>query len=213
MDIVLNNIGKQYDGEWIFKSVSLSFLQQHCYLIAGGNGSGKSSLLKLLSGYSIPSQGVVKWMNEGRELSHDELHQVVSICAPSVDLFDKHTVNEAVDFHFKFKQKKVQSMSNQDIIELCYLEESKHKLITQLSSGMKQRLKLALAFTSNTPLLLLDEPCSNLDDQAIDWYQSKLQAFKDERLIVICSNNKKEEHFMCDKTINLANFKKGTDNK
>lgn len=207
MNINLNNIGKQYNGEWIFKSVSLSFSNNHSYLIAGGNGSGKSSLLKLISGYSVASQGEIQWSDNDDNISAEEIHQHVSICAPSIELFDKHTVIEAVNFHFNFKVPIIDSMSSDEVIKLCYLEDSVSKEINQLSSGMKQRLKLALTFLSKGSLLLLDEPCSNLDDKAIKWYQDNLEKYRKNRLVIICSNNKEEEHFICDKTITLEDFK------
>ena len=59
--IELNNVGKQFEGEWIFKSVSLHFSNEFVYHIAGGNGSGKSTFLKLLSAYSTPSKGQISY--------------------------------------------------------------------------------------------------------------------------------------------------------
>lgn len=207
MVITLDNIGKQYNGEWIFKSVSHSFSQQYAYLIEGGNGSGKSSLLKVLCGYSEPSQGKITWNTAKGQVIEDEIHQEVSVCAPFVDLFDNHSVREAVEFHFNFK-KIVNILSVEDVINCCYLKGYEQKLISELSSGMKQRLKLAIVFLSDTPYLFLDEPCSNLDAKAIRWYQENLLKYRENRLLVICSNNKEEEHFICDKTINLENYKK-----
>jgi ABC-type multidrug transport system ATPase subunit len=207
LNIRLDKIGKQYNGEWIFKSVSLSFLQQHRYLIAGGNGSGKSSLLKVLCGYSMPSQGLISWGLTNRSVQDGELHKEVSVCAPFVDIFENHSVTEAIEFHFKFKNL-VNGSSTKDVIACCYLKGCENKRVSELSSGMKQRLKLAISFLSDTPFLFLDEPCSNLDAQAIKWYQENLVKYKRNRLVIICSNNKEEEHFICDKTINLEDYKK-----
>ena len=207
MNISLNNIGKQYNGEWIFKSVSLSFSQEFSYLITGSNGSGKSSLLKVLCGYSVPSQGDIKWETDKDTVDEDKVHKGISVCAPFVDLFDKHTVNEAIEFHFKFKEL-VSDIKIQDVIKFCYLDGCENKLISDLSSGMKQRLKIAINFLSDTPYLFLDEPCANLDAQAISWYQENLVKYKKDRLVIICSNNKEEEHFICNKTINLGDYKK-----
>lgn len=207
MNISVNNVGKQYNGEWIFKSVSLSFSHEFCYLITGSNGSGKSSLLKVLCGYSVPSQGNIKWEPTSGVFLENDIHEQISICAPFVELFDQHSVREAIDFHYTFK-KPFEKLSSQDVVDFCYLNGSECKQISELSSGMKQRLKLALSFLSDTPYLFLDEPCSNLDKEAIKWYQDSLVKYKKNRLLVICSNNKEEEHFICDKTINLGDYKK-----
>jgi ABC-type multidrug transport system ATPase subunit len=73
-----------------------------------------------------------------------------------------------------------------------YLEEAKDKFISNFSSGMKQRLKLALAFYTDTPALFLDEPGTNLDSQAFAWYQNNLKNSIGQRLIVIASNQPDE---------------------
>lgn len=206
MQIELNKVGKQYNGEWIFKSISLSFTPENQYWISGHNGSGKSSLLRIIAGYNLPSKGTIKWKSTKQELIAEEVYQEVALCSPALTLFDNHTVEEAIAFHFK-NQELTPEMNQSKVLKFCYLEESKSKTIQQLSSGMLQRLKLALAFLSRTELLLLDEPCANLDAQAIQWYQKNLQLYKKDRLLIICSNNKEEEHFLCNKTINLEDFK------
>ena len=207
MNLFLDKIGKQYEGEWIFKSISLSFSTEHKYLITGGNGSGKSTLLKLLAGYVVPSIGKAVWSANSQEISNEEVYNEISYCSPSMSLFDSHTVEEAINFHFSLK-KCSEDWDIGSILEFCYLEESRTKLISQLSSGMLQRLKLTLAFLSKTATLFLDEPCANLDDKAISWYQEGLKKYENGRLLVICSNNKEEEHFMCNKTVNLEDYKK-----
>lgn len=204
MDISLKNVGKQFNGEWIFKSISLSFSQKYSYHITGSNGSGKSTLLKVISGYSVPSQGEITW--GGFDKNKEGVYEQVSLCSPFMELFENHTVFEAIEFHFRFK-KLISSVSIDEVVAYCYLGGAEHKLVSELSSGMKQRLKLALCFLSDTPYLLLDEPCANLDDKAISWYQKNLKECKKKRLIIICSNNKEEEHFICNKTVNLGDYK------
>lgn len=206
MQIELNNLGKQYNGEWIFKSISLSFVPTFNYLISGHNGSGKSSFLRVIAGYNLASKGTIQWKNSQGELLVQKIYKEVAFCSPTLSLFDNHTLEEAVDFHFKH-QRIIPEMDKSEVLDFCYLKNSKSKTVQQLSSGMLQRLKLALAFLSDTEMLLLDEPCANLDEQAIAWYQKKLQQYKKDRLLIICSNNKEEEHFLCNKTINLEDFK------
>ena len=74
---------------------------------------------------------------------------------------------------------------------------------------MKQRLKLGLAILADTPVLLLDEPVSNLDKTAIDWYQKLITAYTANRTVIVCSNAINEEHFFCTKTIDVSNYKNG----
>lgn len=203
MKISLNNIGKQYNGEWILKSISFVFLSGSAYWLAGGNGSGKSSLLKIVSGYSLPSIGNISWENGNVELKSEEIAKEIALCSPYQALFDQHSVKQAIAFHFQFK-KMQEGISEKEMIELCYLQGNENKLVHQLSSGMQQRLKLTLAICSDTPILLLDEPCSNLDEKGINWYQNTLKKFAANRLIIVASNNKSEEHFLCNEKLDLS---------
>ena len=98
-------------------------------------------------------------------------------------------------------------MNADDIAQLCYLENSKNKPINQFSSGMKQRVKLALAITAQTPLLLLDEPSSNLDKQGIDWYKKLVTDFAIDKTIVVCSNQINDEFFFCTKQLVIDDYK------
>ena len=113
---------------------------------------------------------------------------------------------EMIDFHFKFKARK-EGMDTAGVIALLNMDQSKNKLIKYFSSGMKQRLKLALAFCSDTPLLMLDEPTSNLDSQGVDWYLSLVQQFAVNRLTIICSNQEHEYSF-CKHRLDISNYKK-----
>ena len=71
---------------------------------------------------------------------------------------------------------------------------------------MKQRVKLALAFCSDTAMLLLDEPASNMDQQGLDWYLSLASTFSSDRLLIICSNQEQEYSF-CSHNLNIADYK------
>lgn len=98
-------------------------------------------------------------------------------------------------------------MDRQKIIDLLQMEDSKHKLLRYFSSGMKQRVKLALAFCADTPLLMLDEPTANLDTQGIDWYLQLIEKFAVNRLTLICSNQEHEYSF-CQNRLNVLDYKK-----
>jgi ABC-type multidrug transport system ATPase subunit len=74
----------------------------------------------------------------------------------------------------------------------CGLSSALHRQVKLFSSGMKQRARLGAAFFSDVPLLLLDEPCSNLDSRGVDWYHSLVSSQLDGRIMVIASNIPRE---------------------
>jgi ABC-type multidrug transport system ATPase subunit len=203
--ITLQNIGRRFNRDWIFRGVDYSFNSGSIYAILGPNGSGKSTLLQVLNGSLAPSAGKINYFFEDQPVEIEKVYQHLSLAAPYLELIEEFSLAEMIDFHFKFKVFK-EGIEKDGLIELLALPGSKNKLIKYFSSGMKQRLKLALAFCADTPMLMLDEPTSNLDTQGVDWYLSLVQQFSKNRLTVICSNQEHEYSF-CDAMLNIADYK------
>ncbi len=192
MQIELENIGKKYNRDWIFRNFNYSFLQDNSYAITGSNGSGKSTLLQIISGFIIPTEGVVKVNNIIS--TTDNFGTQTSICAPYLELIEEMTAVEFFNFHLRFKPL-INNLSIPQILEIVQLTKAANKQIRYYSSGMKQRLKLAQAFFSQSSILLLDEPCSNLDKDGINLYHTLIKEFTNNRLIIICSNDEMEYSF------------------
>lgn len=205
MKITLSNIGRRFNREWIFRNIDYTFNIGETYAILGPNGSGKSTLLQVLNGSLSPSIGSIEYTMNDKLVAADELYKQLSIAAPYLELIEELTLNEMTDFHFKFKSY-LPGMDKEAIADLLKLEGAKNKMIKYFSSGMKQRLKLALAFCSDTPLLMLDEPTSNLDAQGVDWYLNLVEQFALNRLAVICSNQEHEYSF-CKHYLNITDYK------
>ena len=93
------------------------------------------------------------------------------------------------------------------MLEKVGLHNAADKQIRYFSSGMKQRLKLAIAIFSNAPILLLDEPCSNLDKEGIELYHDLIQQYALHKLIIVGSNDPQEYSF-CKHQVNLLEYKK-----
>ena len=203
--IELNNVGKQFEGEWIFKSVSLHFSNAFVYHIAGGNGSGKSTFLKLLSAYSSPSKGEIVFTINHQTVSGAELFSKLSWCAPYTDVYSNLSLGELFDFYKANKPLNCQNVS--EFAQISYLSDHIHKPLKNFSSGMLQRVKLAFAILAKSDILFLDEPCSNLDEKGVLWYQNLLQQHLQNRLVIIASNNHQSEIFCCNKMVNIEAFK------
>lgn len=206
MEIIINNVGKRYNFDWIFRKVDVTLSSQHSYVIIGGNGSGKSTLLQVVAGNLIPSEGTISYSLGNKKIAEEEIYQKASLATPYLELLEDLTLKEAIDLHAQFKPF-IGNMDNAEVIQLTELEKAKNKQLKYFSSGMKQRVRLALAILSDTPLLLLDEPASNLDQKAILWYQNLVNNYKKDRLIIVCSNQLKYEYSFCDTQINIEDYK------
>ncbi|MEI2275455.1 ATP-binding cassette domain-containing protein [Sphingobacterium sp. ML3W] len=207
MEITLKDIGRRYNSEWIFRHINYRFESGKSYAVLGQNGSGKSTLLKVLSGSLSSSEGELVYTNGESIIGIDQVYQQLSIAAPYIELIEEFTLRELFDFHFQFKSY-LQGFDKESVLNLLGLESALDKEIKHFSSGMRQRVKLVLACCSNSNLVLLDEPTSNLDSAGEEWYLNLIARTKlDFRLFIICSNQKKEYEF-CDETISIVDFKK-----
>ncbi len=205
MKVVLENIGRRFNQEWIFKSLSYTLEPEKSYAVLGSNGSGKSTLIQLIAGNLSSSEGKMNYEIEGKKLEPEEVYQYISLAAPYLELIEEFTLEEQLDFHFQFK-KQLAGTTKETLLETLSLKGAQHKAIKYFSSGMKQRVKLTLAVFSDTPLLLLDEPTANLDEQGIDWYRSLISQYGVNRTLVVCSNQQHEYDY-CTHQIQLADYK------
>ncbi len=202
MKISLQNAGKRFNRDWIFRSCSLDFLPNKSYAITGANGSGKSTLLQVIAGATMQSEGKIIYTHNNSETATDHYNHI-AIAAPYLELIEEMTATEMLQFHTAFKPF---TASVDEMLAAVQLEKAAHKQIRYFSSGMKQRLKLAQAFFSQVPVLLLDEPTTNLDAEGIALYQNLINEQLGKKLIII-SSNVKEEYSFCDEVIRIDQFK------
>jgi ABC-type multidrug transport system ATPase subunit len=205
MEISLNEVGKRYNFNWIFNKVTFDIPSGDCCVFLGANGSGKSTLLQLISGAIIHSSGEIHWKHQSKIIEPEQIYQYVSIAAPYLDLIEEFTLREHIQFHFSVKQS-IHKLSLDEILDLTELRYAADRRIRYFSSGMRQRIKLILAILSDTPLLLLDEPLSNLDQKAAEWYRDLIHHYGDGRTIIVSSNHQESEYFFCKRKLNIEDY-------
>jgi len=203
MQISLNNIGKRYNREWIFRQFSYTFTSGKKYAITGPNGSGKSTLLQVIAGAISHNEGTIQYSNNHIQYAPEEIFKQLAIAAPYLELIEEMTAKEFLEFHSRFKNLR---LPINEILQIAGLEKATNKQIRYYSSGMKQRLKLAQAFFCNAPILLLDEPTTNLDVKGIEVYSDLINNYTKEKLIIISSNDKQEYDF-CEEIIEIEKYK------
>jgi ABC-type multidrug transport system ATPase subunit len=212
MKIDLSQGGKRFNREWIFRNATIEFQQHISYAITGPNGSGKSTILQCIAGMMQLSEGTIQYANgnpakdgTSGQLANEHAYKHVSFCAPYLELIEEMTLVEFLNFHSGFK-KFLPDVDTEKIIGLLDLGEAAGKQIRYYSSGMKQRVKLAQAIFTDTVILLLDEPCSNLDVQGIGLYHSLIHDYCKKRLVIVSSNDEVEYNFTNER-INILDYK------
>lgn len=190
MTLTAENLGKRFNREWIFRNFNYSF-QKGVYAITGPNGSGKSTLLQVLWGQLPATQGIAIYQKDTLEVPVEDVQSYLAIATPYMELIEEFTLEETLKFHFSFKKIR-QGKSLGELLDLMELSHARHKMISQFSSGMKQRLKLGLAFFSEVEMVFMDEPTTNLDKQSIAWYWKNFDQIAGNTTVFVGSNLENE---------------------
>jgi ABC-type multidrug transport system ATPase subunit len=200
MEILATNLSKKFRQEFVIRDFSHQFKVGHSYAITGPNGSGKSTLLQLIAQFTLPNSGKIEMTGIDPELVYTQ----ITYAAPYVELIEEYTLPE----HLAILVKNNYLPSSVDIDSLekfIDLQPGRFKLIKNYSSGMRQKIKLGFALLSERPVLLLDEPTTNFDEQAKQWFFNRLNDQR-HKLIIIASNELNEIEF-CSEKISIIEFK------
>ncbi|RYF72323.1 MAG: ATP-binding cassette domain-containing protein, partial [Cytophagaceae bacterium] len=208
--LVAEQIGKKYRREWIFRGVDLTLSAGNSYTFVGPNGSGKSTLLQVLAGMQPSSAGKLTYLNNGQPLDEDDWFRQIVLAAPYLELIEELTLLELLDFHRRFKPFR-NGAEPLELIEQMQLTHARNKEVKFFSSGMKQRVKLGLAFFSEASIVLLDEPTSNLDRQGAAWYHDHVTQLiapsTQPPVVLLIGSNQPTEYDFCPNVIDVMQWK------
>lgn len=205
MQVVVQNAGKRFNRDWIFRRLSFTFTSGQAYAITGPNGSGKSTFLQAVTGAVNITEGTIEYVENNTAVPSEGMHRYMAIAAPYLELIEEMTAKEFLAFHQTFKPF-IEALSIDDILKQVELADAADKQIRYYSSGMKQRVKLAQAIFSNVPVVLLDEPCTNLDASGYSLYHKLIEQHCTQRLVLVSSNDINEYDF-CTTRLSILDYK------
>ncbi len=201
-EIVLSDIGKRFNGRWLFRHVHQNWKKGDRVAVIGSNGSGKSSFTSIISGYLTPSEGNVAFKNNGSILSEQDYWKCISWTSPAMMLPEQMSYLELLEqiqilrgFHESFSLSKIE--------EYMGLEAYRHQPLKSFSSGMRQRVKLILAFAVKSDILILDEPTAHLDQHGVEWFAKLIQEAH-QNFIFVASNSNQDETFFCNQILDVT---------
>lgn len=202
--IELSKVGKKYNYQWIFKNLSYSFLPAQSYAILGNNGSGKSTMLKVICGLLQPDNGSVDMYQNGQKIPEAQFYRHLHLITPELHLDDYFTLVELLKFHQSFKVLK-KGIDLSAMIEEANLQHARNRILKDYSSGMKQKVKLLLAFCFEAAFICLDEPTAFLDTSGIAWYRKQIQKLlEDSNQCLIVASNTAHEYDFCTSSIKVS---------
>lgn len=196
MELSLQNIGKKYQGHWLFKEINLSLQSGQSLSITGHNGSGKSTLMQVVYGLIQPSEGQV--LIDGK--ADFEPHAMMSLSSPYMELPMEFSIKELHQLYGNLN--KLTLSYDQFIEQSMFSVKDGNKPVKHFSSGMQQRLKTALCLYSVAPIILLDEPLTNMDAAGEKWYKNCLSEVKDK--ICLVAGNQGAEIDWTDKNLSIS---------
>jgi len=200
MDILLEDISKRFTSGWVFRHINHKIIKGDRLAITGQNGSGKSTLLQIVCGYLTNTEGKVTYSIDGQKINRDNIFKHLAISAAYMELDEELSAAEIFEHNKIFKPYLVEELD--EFLDLVQLGSEQDKEVKYYSSGMKQRLSLALALCMDVPLLILDEPTSFLDYQKKEWFDRMLDQYGVNKTIVIASNDDFDIR-TCNKSISL----------
>lgn len=200
MEIHVQNLSKKFRQEFVIRQFNYTFLSGASYAITGPNGSGKSTLLQLIAQFTLPNKGTVAMLGIDPELAYSQ----ITYAAPYVELIEEYTLSEHLALLVKNNYLPC-SITLETLEKFIDLQPGRFKLIKNYSSGMRQKIKLGFALLSERPVLLLDEPTTNFDEQAKNWFFERLEQQR-HKIIIIASNEAREIAF-CSEKISIQDFK------
>ena len=194
--IIADGIEKRFTQRPVFKRVSFEARSSEIIAITGQNGAGKSTLLKIIANVLSPTKGTQIWQHGNSKLDNDGIRVRMGFAAPYLELYDELTAVEHVEFVAAMKGIPFTADKALELLEEFGLDPKIAKGDRRLraySSGMKQRVRCAMAFACSPSALLLDEPTSNLDDVGTAiMLQQATKAAERGAIVFIATNDERE---------------------
>ena len=190
--IKVENLRKNFGERKVISSLNLELRQGESVAITGPNGSGKTTLLKLLLALLRPSSGKVTYYDDDRVLSREELRHRISFVSPYLSLYDQLSAEENLQFFTAVRGGNITGKDIDSLLLKVGLVGRGMDLVSEYSTGMKQRLKYAVALSSKPDFLLIDEPSSGLDDSGKAMMTALIEEQRSGSIIIIATNEKEE---------------------
>lgn len=203
MEIKLISYNKKIKEDYVLKDINYTFKQGNIYGLIGKNGSGKTMLLKAMSGFLRPSTGKVIVNDQELYLKEEfpkDMGVMIGNCEYIKDMTGKDNLKYLASL-----LKKIDDDRINEVIDIVNLTDEKDKLVKKYSLGMKQKLGIAQAIMEYPKILLLDEPFNGIDNESVSKIKKYLYSIKKDTIIIIATHYKEDIDNFCDILIKLEN--------
>lgn len=200
--ITISGLCHEYESCEVFRAIDFDYCGD-CLAVTGRNGSGKSTLLRIIAGLLTPTSGRVQVSVDGARVDRSGLRSIVGLLAPDVRLYSELSARENLRFILRARGYGQSEEAIDSILDVVQLSDRGNDLLSELSSGLRQRANLAAALICRPRLLLMDEPFSNLDDDGKSVVRKVVEAQRTQGMVVIATNDENEAD-LCSQRLHLG---------
>lgn len=197
--LIISNLSHSFDEREVLKSLSFAFDGARL-AVTGPNGSGKSTLLKIIAGLLLPICGEIVFETDGVKIDRSYIKSFVGLAAPDIRLYNELTARENLKFLAAARGCKCDISA---VLEEVGLLDRENDPVGDLSTGLQRRACLAAALLHDPPVLLLDEPSTNLDEKGRQMLHEVIEK-RSRTGIVVLATNDPDEAAICDELLNLG---------
>lgn len=189
------NLSKKFNERSIFKDVGFELQSGQSLAVTGQNGSGKTTLIRIISGLLSSTGGTLVFSEDDQEISIEQIFAHIGLVGPYLQLYNTLTAMENLVFFSKIRGLGTNQSRIFELTKQMGLAGREMDYVKNYSSGMVQRLKFVFALLHEPPVLLVDEPTSNLDEKGMEIVYGILKKQMENKILIIATNNPEESRF------------------
>jgi len=192
VELRLENLSKRFGQRNVLANVSADVRSGEALVVTGPNGSGKSTLLSVIAGLQRPDRGAVQVLEAGSPLAPEVRRHYLGLVAPDLTLYPELTASENLEFFARVRSLPWRASEGAALLERVGLMGRGRDLVGTYSSGMRVRLKYAVALQTSPRVLLLDEPTAMLDTGGVALVDTIIQEQRARGVVVLATNDPSE---------------------
>jgi heme exporter protein A len=192
IELRLESVSKSFGFRRVLRNVCAEVRTGETLVVTGHNGSGKSTLLSIIAGLARPDSGSVRYLRGGKELPREDRRRFLSLVAPDLTLYPELTALENLEFFARVRSLAWDPSEARRLLARVGLEDRGNDLTGSFSSGMRVRLKYAVALQSEPAVLLLDEPTAMLDTGGVEVVEQVIAEQRRRGVLVLATNDPQE---------------------
>lgn len=202
LKITLDQVSKKIKNNWVLKNISYTFQGGTLYGVYGYNGSGKTMLLRMISGLIRPTEGSI-FINDKKLHAEIDYPESIGVLIESPNFWKNYTGFEVLKTLAGIK-KVISDDEIKNAMKRVLLDPEDKRTISKYSLGMKQKLGIAQAIMEHPDIILLDEPTNALDKKSVTQVRQILLEEKKRGAIVIIASHNSQDIDLCDQMIEVT---------